>query len=83
MKRLPVTDHAVIRYLERGRGMDIDRIRAEIAELCRRGLDQGACGAKADGLEFRIEEGVVVTCQHPTRPDRRTGMVRRRREFDE
>ena len=83
MKRPAVTDHAVIRYLERARGMDIDRVRAEIAELCRRGLDQGACGVKVEGLEFRIEDGVVVTCQHPTHPDKRTGKPRRRREFDE
>ncbi|MDP2086308.1 MAG: hypothetical protein Q8K20_14010 [Gemmobacter sp.] len=83
MKRPPVTDHAVIRYLERARGVDIDAIRAEIADLCRRGLDQGACGVLIGGLEFRIEGGAIVTCQYPTHPDKRTGRVRRRREFDE
>lgn len=83
MKRPPVTDHAVIRYLERARGVDIDAIRTEIADLCRRGLDQGACGVLAEGLEFRIEGGAIVTCQIPNRPDKRTAMVRRRREFDE
>jgi len=68
MKRPPVTDHAVIRYLERARGVDIDAIRTEIADLCRRGLDQGACGVLAEGLEFRIEGGAYRDLPDPEPP---------------
>lgn len=84
MKRwpTPVTDHAVIRYLERVKGIDIDAVRAEISAKCATGLEHGACGVIADGFEYRLEGAVIVTVQPATRPDKRTGRVRRRREID-
>lgn len=82
MKRPSVSDHAVIRYLERAKGIEMDVIRAEIALICKRGLETGACGVLAGGLEYRIEGGVVVTVQIPSHPNHRTGRVRRRREAD-
>lgn len=39
---IEVSDHAVVRYLERVRGMDVDAIRAEIAEQVRRGTQIAA-----------------------------------------
>jgi len=82
MRRQVVSDHAVIRYLERAKGIEMDVIRTQIAMICQTGLETGACGVIADGLEFRIEGGVVVTVQIPSHPDHRTGRVRRRRETD-
>lgn len=78
MKRSAVSDHAVIRYLERAKGIDIDVIRDEIARLCQRGLDHGACGVLIGGLEYRIAGWVVVTVQVPKSPEDRTGRRRRR-----
>lgn len=83
MKRPHVTDHAVVRFLEQARGVDVDAIRDEIARLCRDGLDRGACGVQVDGVEFRIENGTIVTVEIPNRPSIRTGIPRRRREHDE
>lgn len=54
-KSNPVTDHAVLRYLERERGIDIEAIRNEMATP----IVRAACAARASkvlmgGTEFRI-----------------------------
>ena len=54
--RLRVSDHAVLRYLERVGGFDIERLRREIARR--------ACGVVVDGWSFRSKDdpqGPVVT----------------------
>lgn len=52
MKRRPValsvTDHAVIRYLERGLGINVCALRAHIAGLAESGAELGATGIKID-----------------------------------
>lgn len=52
MKRRPVamsvTDHAVIRYLERGLGINVDALRAHIAGLAENGAALGATGIKIE-----------------------------------
>lgn len=52
MKRRPValsvTDHAVIRYLERGLGINVGALRAHIAGLAENGAELGATGIKID-----------------------------------
>lgn len=53
---LRVSDHAVLRYLERVGGFEIDRLRAEIA---RRVLAEGP-GIRGDGGEICVQiEGIV------------------------
>lgn len=81
MKLVPsaITDHAVIRYLERVQGVDIRAVRLEIAALVANGLEKGACGVLIAGIEYRIEDGHVVTVQKASHPDKRTGRVRRER----
>ena len=63
MKRAPVhvTDHAVLRYLERLHGLDIEAVRAEIATTVWRAALAGATGVRHDGLIYRLQDGVVVT----------------------
>jgi hypothetical protein len=61
MNRLRVSDHAVLRYLERQIGIDVDLIRAEIAQHVAVGIALGASKVKACGLEFRIIDDTVVT----------------------
>ena len=68
-----ITDHALIRYLERVKGVDVDALRSEIGQLVVRGAEQGACGVKVAGFTYRIEEGCVVTVQQDNRHDRRFG----------
>ncbi|NCM96125.1 MAG: hypothetical protein GW948_02075 [Rhodobacterales bacterium] len=64
-----VSDHAVIRYLEKVRGVDIESIRREIGSRVDAALNRGdpetilppACGVILEGYEFRMADGVVVT----------------------
>ena len=75
--RHPVTDHAVIRYLERVEGVDIEAIRREIGRRAETGIEAGACGVVSAGFCYGIEGGVVVTVLHHNRAER--GKPRRRR----
>ncbi|MDT8856450.1 hypothetical protein RNZ50_15760 [Paracoccaceae bacterium Fryx2] len=63
MKRppVPVTDHAVIRYLERVVGIDVEALRDEIRAKVEPGVRLGACGVRSGGFNYRIIDGVVVT----------------------
>jgi hypothetical protein len=62
-----VSDHALVRFLERAGGLDVEGLRASLgASLSRAGAAAKAIGAgefavKADGLVYVIERGVVVT----------------------
>lgn len=59
----PITDHAIIRYLERVKGVDIDAIRAEMQSATL--VAAVEFGAKVligrNGERFVIRDGVVVT----------------------
>jgi hypothetical protein len=71
---LLVTDHAVVRWLERVVGADIERIRDEIRAACaRRGCDhltdladQAAVyiDAPEHGVHLVVREGEVITVFH-------------------
>lgn len=54
-----VTDHAIVRYLERVLKLDLTELRAAIAASCSR--HQGAPSVKALGGHFLIRDGRVVT----------------------
>lgn len=76
--RHPVTDHAVIRYLERVQGVDIEAIRRRIGRVADQGVEAGANGVISGGFIYRIADGVVVTVVHHHREGPR-GRRRRRR----
>lgn len=73
MTEVHVTDHAIIRYLERACGVDVDAIRAEIARTVRRGVAQGASGVRVDGLNYRLAGATVVTVAPGASHDIRLG----------
>jgi hypothetical protein len=60
-----VTDHAVLRYLERAKDFDIEAVRAHIAITCAAAASVGAANLPAEGVKFALDKGVVVT----VRPD--------------
>lgn len=67
MNGLRVTDHAVLRWLERVEGVDVVAIRRRIAKAVRRGVDHGAAGVVLDGVTFYLQYGgdeAVVTTTH-------------------
>ncbi|MCO4053423.1 MAG: hypothetical protein HEQ16_05110 [Bosea sp.] len=67
MTRLRISDHALVRFLERAGGLDIDAVRAAMAE----GLGRAAGMAEemragrytivVDGLRYVVERGTLVT----------------------
>lgn len=59
---LHITDHAVIRYLERVRGVDIDAVRREIRSNVALATDYpGATGILKDGFRYVLANSAVVT----------------------
>lgn len=55
-KRQPIiSDHAVVRYIERVFGVDVDQIRAGMAtDDVRSAIALGASSVTIEGIEFRI-----------------------------
>lgn len=60
--RLPVSDHAVLRYLERILGVDVDTVRRTIHDETRLAIHEGARGVVANGVVYRLQRGYVTTC---------------------
>lgn len=65
LQPIRVTDHAVLRYLERVVGFDIDAVRKHIADTCAAPAAIGAVCVRAEGYRFEITNNTVVT----VRPD--------------
>lgn len=55
-----VTDHAVLRYLQRVHGVDVELVRETIAAAVAHALP-GTASVHAAGLRFVIRDGRVVT----------------------
>jgi hypothetical protein len=62
MALIHVTDHAVLRYLERAKGLDVDAVRRHIAEVCTGPAAAGALCVKTEGVKFEMQNGKVITC---------------------
>lgn len=76
MKKKPrvakVSDHAVVRYLERVKGFDFDPVRKKIQKAAQAVLNTGASRINFEGLDLVMtDEGVVVTAK-----DRRSSQMR-------
>lgn len=74
-----ISDHAVVRYLERVMKVDVERVRREIGRRVDRGAELGASGVEIDGLVFKLQDGTVTTVLEASRPDKRCGRQRRER----
>lgn len=56
-----VTDHAVLRYLERAKGIDIDAVRDELGHVVDKAIEMGAGAAIVDGVKYVLKDRAVVT----------------------
>lgn len=63
-----VSDHAVLRYLERVEGVDVEACRAKIGRMVDRGMALGAVGVVIGAFVFRIENKCVVTVYRRNHP---------------
>ncbi|TCU35428.1 hypothetical protein [Rhizobium azibense] len=58
---LRVSDHAVLRYLERAHGLDVEVVRRHIASRCATGAELRALSVVVEKVKFVLQEGAVVT----------------------
>lgn len=66
---LHITDHAVIRYLERVRGVDIEAVRREIrAKIALIQDYPGATGILVDGFRYVVANGAILTIHDIGKP---------------
>lgn len=63
-----VTDHAVLRWLERAEGIDVEKMRRGIAQLCAPAAAAGASKFSAMGITFIIKGNTVVTATPNSSP---------------
>ena len=56
-----VSDHAVLRFLERECGLDVETLRGLIGEVCARGELAGAPVVRFGRVRFVLVEGLVIT----------------------
>lgn len=77
-----VSDHAILRYLERGMGLNINIVREHILSICGDAAAFGAVCVRAEGLRFEIDGNRIctVTPDHvtPNRTGREMAMRRAR-----
>ena len=75
--RARVTDHAVLRYLERVLKLDVEEHRRNIGKLVENAAAQGASGVIVDGMRYCLASDtglpVVVTVRKVGAPDIRRG----------
>lgn len=58
-----ISDHALLRYMERCKGIDLAAIRRELLEKLQPAIKAGASATTVDGAKFYIaKNGVVCTC---------------------
>ncbi|PTM61884.1 hypothetical protein [Phreatobacter oligotrophus] len=56
-----VTDHAVLQFLARVHGFDVDGCRQRIEEICAKAVRAGASGVTHEGHHFVIKGDAVIT----------------------
>lgn len=57
-----VSDHAVLRYLERVEGIDVERVRRlMLSETIATALEMGATRIRINGVFFAAENGMIKT----------------------
>jgi hypothetical protein len=56
-----ISDHALVRWLERIEGQDVEAIRAKIVRAIGDRLETGATRIRYQGITFRADKGVLIT----------------------
>lgn len=67
LDKIRISDHAVLRYLERHYNLDIEKIKNEILpEKIRKLVEAGAIRFTVNGISFRMDGETVVTGVKPS-----------------
>ena len=79
--RHPVSDSALVQYLQLTTDLDIAAIRAEIGARVEIGLQHGAGAVRSHGLVYSLRAGCVTRVRPMSLPPLRIGSYRRRKEL--
>lgn len=77
-----VSDHAVLRYLERAMDLNIEMVRQHIEGLCAAPVAVGAICVRSEGLRFEIAGHVVTTVTQDHQLPSKTSKERSRRKME-
>jgi hypothetical protein len=65
--KINVTDHCVVRYLERVLNLDVEGVRDRIRDECRNAIDAGATSLKMESYQYQFaREGKTVVTVTPS-----------------
>lgn len=78
-----VTDHAVLRHLERVQGIDVESVRRELGFKVDAAIEAGAAATVADGIRYVLVENRLISCVPVKSVPQRNGRKRRRRIHEE
>lgn len=79
-----VTDHAVLRHLERVQGIDVEAVRIELGHKVDAAIEAGAVATVSDGIRYVLVEDRLVSCvQVKSAPQRGRANRRRERSIEE
>ena len=76
-----VSDHAVLRYLERAMGLNIELVREHILTVCAAPAAFGAVSVRADGLRFEISCRTITTVTPDHQTPTKTTQARAQRKI--
>jgi hypothetical protein len=68
-----VTDKAVLRWLEREHGVDVEAVRQHLAGLAENGARLGAAGVRIGKVKLVLRGAIVTTALRGTWPSRERG----------
>jgi ABC-type Zn uptake system ZnuABC Zn-binding protein ZnuA len=61
-KEITVSDHALVRYLERKYGFDFEQYRKEIlTPIAKQAIQAGVTSIKVGGVSFKVSNNTIVT----------------------
>jgi len=65
-----VTDHAILRFLERAHGLDVELVRRHLAGKAVNAVRLGAIAVTVENVKLVVREATVVTVLQPGWPVR-------------
>lgn len=71
-----VTDHALVRYLERVLDFDVESVRSSIAKETADAISVGAAGMRIDGRRYIFKNGYVITVMLTSNEMRKAKAIR-------
>ena len=78
-----VTDHALLRYLERVKGVDVDAVRNELGHVVDKAIEAGAGATIIDGVRYVLNDKTIVTAALVNKVPERGRSLRRRPRKDD